>query len=352
MKSTIQAGTYTVYFEEKSFSALTDFLGKGSFSSIFILTDRNVKKHCLPILLKNAPALQKAKLITIKPGEQFKNIETAMTVWDSLTVLGADRHSLLINLGGGVVTDLGGFCASVFKRGISFVNIPTSSLAMADASVGAKTGIDYRGIKNHIGTFSDPSAVFIYPAFCKTLDQREYINGLAEVLKAAFISDHSLLALLNVKSKRHELFYRAIEIKNTIVKKDPKEKGLRKILNFGHTIGHAVESYFLGKKGKTVLHGEAIACGMIGESYIAYRLGLEKQTDHDFIRINCDKLFKRLELNEKQLVSIIALMKQDKKNKSGSIKLALVERPAVYHTEVDCSAQLIREALLYYIKGQ
>jgi 3-dehydroquinate synthase len=347
-KGVIKADSYSVFFETTAFTALQAFLKKKDFSQLFILTDTNVKKHCLPLLLK-IPALKKATIIVLKAGEVHKNLDSCQLVWDALTVKHADRDALLINLGGGVVSDIGGFCASVYKRGIGFINLPTTSLAMADASVGGKTGIDYHGFKNHIGTFCNPLAVFIYSGFCKTQSEREFNSGIAEILKAGFISFKKLAIRASASPGQHldTFIHHAVSIKNRIVLKDPKEKGLRKILNFGHTVGHALESFYLGKKNQ-LLHGEAIAIGMICESWVAWQMGRMKEKDFLFVKDALGSLFKKVKLKEADFPEILHLMQQDKKNKNGRIRLAVASEPRKYLLNLECSKDLLRQSLEYY----
>ena len=213
-------------------------------SKVFILTDENVAQFWLPeveywLNCKNAVE------IVIKAGEQHKNLQTVQRIWRTLMKQHADRNALLINLGGGVVTDLGGFAASTYKRGIKFINVPTTLLAMVDAAIGGKTGIDFGGGKNQIGTFAAAEDVIIDPVFLETLPQREICSGLAEMLKYGFVADSNLL---NVNLENYQQYITHCgEIKREIVRQDPTEKGLRKILNFGHTLGHAIESHCLTK---------------------------------------------------------------------------------------------------------
>ncbi|MCD6068250.1 MAG: 3-dehydroquinate synthase [Bacteroidetes bacterium] len=348
-KNAIIAGDYSIFFEDRPFAALKAFLKKNPFSQRFILTDTNVKKHCLPLLLASVPELKSADVIVVKAGEMHKDLGSCGLVWDALTKSNADRNALLINLGGGVVSDLGGFCASVYKRGIAFINLPTTLLAMADASVGGKTGIDYHSFKNHIGSFCDPQAVFIYDGFCETQSSREFTNGLAEVVKAGFIADKELVEkLTQPETELRELIRNAVVIKNTIVQKDPKEKNIRKILNFGHTIGHALESFYLDKKGKQLLHGEAIAIGMICESWIAWQLGLMKEKEFEFVKASIRLLFKKVRIDKKELPAIARLAQQDKKNRNGSIRLALIGKPGKPLVDVECNEALLKRSLQYY----
>lgn len=316
-----------------------------------ILVDKNTKKHCLPYLQKQCPELKKSAIITINNGEKFKTIKTVSSIWVALQKIKTDRNSTLICLGGGVVLDIGGFAASTFKRGINFINIPTTLLAQVDASIGGKTGIDLLGVKNQIGTFAHPSNTFIDAHFLTTLPKSEFKSGMAEVIKHALIADKKYWLALKQKSLSiDEIVYKSIKIKRNIVLKDPNEKGLRKILNFGHTIGHAIESYLLLTKKKNVLHGNAIAAGMICEAFIAQkknrisRAELIEITDYikqqyPFINISADA-------NNK----LMAFMLNDKKNEDGKINFSLVSLigTAVYDEFVE--TKTILAALAYYRK--
>jgi 3-dehydroquinate synthase len=243
------------------------------FSTVVILTDTNVAKHWLLPLKKSLK--KKTSEIIIKSGEKEKNIETVKKIWEKMLEFDLDRKSLLINLGGGVISDTGGFAASTFMRGIEFLNIPTTLLAQVDASIGGKVGIDFEEIKNAIGVFKKPSAVIIDVATLKTLPRRELVSAFAEIIKHGVISGREYFDLVTMKKpaefSQKELIKtikQSIKIKSDIVKKDPKEKNLRKVINFGHTVGHAIES-LSWKTDKPLLHGEAVAIGMIAESKLA-----------------------------------------------------------------------------------
>lgn len=247
MPSVIQLADYRVFIDN-SFTKFSDFIRRKEFSKIFILTDENTKKHCLPILLKGVKVLSKAKLIEIPSGEKHKNIETTQKIWLTLLENNADRKCLLINLGGGVIGDLGGWAAATYKRGINFIQIPTTLLAQVDASIGGKLGIDVWEFKNLIGAFQNPKAVFIFPNLLKALPEKELKNGFAEMIKHGIIADEKYLNRIlktNVDKKTdwEKLILPSLKIKKKIVEKDPEEKNIRKVLNFGHTIGHAVESF-------------------------------------------------------------------------------------------------------------
>ncbi|MGZ3867255.1 MAG: 3-dehydroquinate synthase, partial [Bacteroidia bacterium] len=222
----LNSAGYSVYFEKDAFSYLNEFLKESSFSSVFILCDTNTKRYCLPALLKKSAYLKKAKVFVMPAGEKHKHLDTVNKVWDHLLDNDADRNSLLISLGGGVVCDLGGFAASTFKRGINFIHLPTTLLAMADASVGGKTGVDFKGYKNLIGTITQPQGVFINEVFLKTLPQRQIKNGIAEIIKAALIANPALWKKFLAENDLSKIGFSqfindSVVVKNEIVKKDP-----------------------------------------------------------------------------------------------------------------------------------
>ena len=272
---TIQAATYPVHFQKDSYQELSNLIDKNNYSTIFILVDENTFEHCYPKFIQNLVTNKRIEVIEIESGEINKNIETCVGVWNAITELGGDRKSILITLGGGVITDLGGFVASCFKRGIDFINIPTTLLSMVDASVGGKTGVDLGVLKNQIGLFANPEMVFVDSTYLETVSDREIKSGTAEILKYGITYDIKLFNEIkdNKNLKISDLIFRSIEIKNEVVLQDPKEQNLRKILNFGHTLGHAIESFYLESKEKENLtHGEAIAIGMVCELYMSLKL--------------------------------------------------------------------------------
>jgi 3-dehydroquinate synthase len=271
------------------------------------------------------------EIIEFESGEENKNIETCVQIWNVLTELGADRKSLVINLGGGVVTDLGGFVASTFKRGIDFINIPTTLLAMVDASVGGKNGVDLGHLKNQIGVFNLPILVLVDTTYLETVPQNEMRSGLAEMLKHGLIFDKGYWEeFLDLKAINFadldQLIYRSVEIKNEIVTADPTEKNIRKSLNFGHTLGHAIESYFLENGNKTtLLHGEAIAVGMILESYISLDKNLISANEYVQIKTTIKSIFDNVVFTENDIEPILELLIHDKKNEYGTIQFALLD---------------------------
>lgn len=314
---------------DQDFSELNQYIEETGPSKIFILVDENTHEHCIPKLLANLETEIPYEIIEIEAGEEYKNIETAIQIWEILSEFEADRKSLMINLGGGVITDLGGFVASTYKRGIKFINIPTSLLAMIDASIGGKTGIDHQYIKNVIGTFADAEHIFVYTDFLKTLDFIELRSGFAEMLKHGLIADRTHWEeLITIEKLTAETIAPHIEnsmmIKENVVVKDFKEKNLRKILNFGHTIGHAIESLCL-QQGNIVPHGEAVALGMICETQLSYLEKLISQEKSETIIKNIKKFYPKITIENFSNHEILNLMFNDKKNDHGTINFSLVE---------------------------
>lgn len=350
--STIKSTSYTIYIGNKSFDALNTFLKKNTYSGYFLICDELTFEHCLPNLLFNCPALNEAEIIELESGERNKHLETCVQVWGALTDAGADKKSLIINLGGGVITDLGGFVASTFKRGIDFVNIPTTLLSMVDASVGGKTGVDFEDIKNHIGTTYEPKAVYVNPVFLETLSERHLKNGYAEIIKIALIADRDFWNDIKQSSTTahfysEELITHAIELKNTIVKKDLYEKDLRKSLNFGHSAGHALESAFL-KQQKDILHGEAVAFGIIIESIIAYDLKRITKKDLNEIIAYVHSIYPKLKLSHETKKLLMEYIFHDKKNEQGNLHFALPNGIGNYKLSGNIQKDLIEEALKTY----
>ncbi|HTA60884.1 MAG TPA: 3-dehydroquinate synthase, partial [Bacteroidia bacterium] len=321
-------------------------------SNVFILCDKNTQKHCLPLFLKENTGLKGTNIFSISAGEKYKTLDTALTCWNFLLENNAGKNSLLICFGGGVVCDLGGFIASTFKRGMQFINVPTTLLAMADASVGGKNGIDFNGYKNLIGTITQPQGVFIHEGFLKTLPTRQIKNGFAEIVKAALIGDKKLWKKFLSLSKLPEtsltsFIHDSVLVKNKIVLKDPTEKNIRKILNFGHTVGHAIESHFLDKKN-SLLHGEAIVIGMCVELCLGKILTLTspKTTIEAFLFFK--KHFTLQSFSEKEIAVFIMLMQHDKKNKNGQLNFALIEDVAKPLINISASTQDVKEAFNLY----
>ncbi len=351
---TIQATNYYVFFNETGYEKLASYLVPTHYSKIFILVDDNTSQYCLPHLLNNLATEIEIEIIELESGEVHKNIATCTEVWAALSELGADRKSIIINLGGGVISDLGGFVACTFKRGIDFINIPTTLLSMVDASIGGKNGVDLGNLKNQIGIIREPKAVIIDTEFLSTLSQREMRSGLAEMLKHGLIFDKNYWdKFKNLKDLStedlNELIHQSIEIKNTIVCEDLTENGIRKALNFGHTLGHGIESYFLENEDKTsLLHGEAIAAGMILESYISKEKGLLTNEEYHEIKYIINDIFERIEFNENDINQIIELLIYDKKNEFGKVQFALLDGIGKIKINQEADNELIFKAFEDY----
>ena len=350
--ATIKSTSYSIYIGNKSFDALNNFLSINKYSSYYIICDEHTFEFCLSTLLFHIPKLNDAEIIELESGEDKKTLETCLQVWGALTDTGADKKSLIINLGGGVITDLGGFVASTFKRGIDFINIPTTLLSIVDASVGGKTGVDFEGIKNHIGTTCEPKAVFINPLFLETLSERQIKNGYAEVIKIALIADakfwQELKKLKHAKEFCTEkIITKAVELKNAVVKKDLYEMDLRKSLNFGHSIGHALESALL-KFNKDILHGEAIAAGMIMEAELAKILKKISQKEYKEIIEYTTSIYKKIKITKEIEAQLLKYIMHDKKNEAANLCFALPNNIGHYNLACGIQMDLIKKVLSNY----
>ena len=319
-----------IIIKQNLINNINNFIDLSKFSKVAVLTDENL------INCGWLDKLQINSIIKIKSGEINKNLETVSHIWQQMSELQMDRKSLLINLGGGVVCDLGGFCASTYMRGIKFIQIPTTLLSQVDASVGGKTGFDFNGVKNLIGTFTEPEMVLIDSNTLTTLPKREYISGLAEVIKYGIIYDVEFFEYLkNGNIDNDYIIKKSCEIKEKVVLEDFKEGGLRKILNFGHTMGHSIESLSLETESP-LLHGEAVAIGMIAESYIAKEIGNLTNEEYELIK-NVIKQYDLPVVYNSDLEEIFLMLFKDKKNTSGKIKWVLPNGigKCVYDVEVD-----------------
>jgi len=326
---------------------LSSFLEKSRYSSIAVLVDEHTEEHCYPLIAGSIPQHQ---MMRVASGEEHKDLNTCGRIWHQLTQHKLDRHSLVIILGGGVLGDMGGFCAATYKRGVDFVILPTTLLAQVDASVGGKLGIDFEHLKNHIGLFQEPTSTLISTKFLKTLPPRELRSGFAEVIKHCLISDKAMWEVIRTKSLTEQdwdtLVRHSVEFKWSVVSEDPREKGLRKVLNFGHTVGHAVEAYFL-EKGARIFHGEAIAMGMICESYLAVKNGLLDEASLLQVSDYLLKIFGKVEL-PKNYEPFLELMAQDKKNKGNKILMALTKGIGQAVWDIEISEEEVKSSLSYY----
>ena len=339
--------------KEDQYSFLKEKIKSKDFNSVFVLVDENTDKHCLDVFI-NKSSIKEYNKIIIKAGEENKNIDTCIQIWKELNLQKADRKSLLINLGGGVLTDIGGFVGSPYLRGIKFINVPTTLLGMVDAAHGGKTGIDFLNLKNQIGVFSMPIDVILDSTYLKTLSKEEYLNGYAEVFKHSFLSDSeeiSFNSLINLDFFKDVDFIikKYSEVKNRIVKIDKYESDIRKVLNLGHTIGHALESYsHISNNIKTLKHGEAIIVGLITELYIS-------AIQNNFPLITVDKLkeisskyFEKINLSDDQLEQIFDLMIFDKKNNNGMVYFVLLDKNGKPLTDQKVEKKVFVDAFDYY----
>lgn len=328
--STIQTPHYSILLGVNSGKTLDAFLDTKTYSKLFVLMDENSYEFCYPVLSSDSEKLLDAELLQIDSGEDNKSIEIAAQLWESLTEFGADRHSLLINLGGGIVCDLGGFVASTYKRGMDFINIPTTLLAMVDASIGGKTGVNQGNFKNQIGLFSTPKQIIMDERYLETLPQVQILSAYAEMIKHGLISDDEYYEKLSsvklLKPKNLKAFIaRSIQIKKAIVEQDPTEKGLRKILNFGHSVGHAIESFFMNTKSP-LLHGEAVAIGMLAEAYLSHEILKMPVQDLKKIEQNIRFHFSHIRLRDNELNGISELVFHDKKKEGDSLNFSLLKQ--------------------------
>lgn len=343
----------SVYCNQGAWKELQKHLDIMNPSKIFVLVDENTEELCLPHFSDNA-GIKDFELLRISAGEAQKNINSCLELWNSLSLKGADRQSLLINLGGGVVTDMGGFVACTYQRGIRFINIPTSLLSMVDASVGGKTGVDLGVLKNQIGIIKNPEAVVIDTNFLKTLAENELLSGLAEVIKHGFIHSEYYLKKsfefdLEHPEKNESLIWESVLIKNQIISEDPTEKGIRKTLNYGHTLGHAIESYFLNNsERRSLLHGEAIAIGMILETYIS---SLVYNFPNEIRNLYCKKilrLFPKVSFTDNAIEKVLKLLIFDKKNSHGKVRFVLLSDIGKAQLNCEVPEDLIKDSFNYY----
>lgn len=352
--NTILSNNCQLFFNEKGLNYLIEILIPSNYSKIIVLVDENTNNYCLPNFLARLPTEIEIEIIEIEAGEEMKNVATCLELWQTLIDLGADRKSIILNLGGGVITDLGGFVACTFKRGIDFIHIPTTLLAMVDAAIGGKNGVDLGQLKNQIGVIKEPKAVVIDTIFLTTLPPREMRSGLAEMLKHGLIYDKNYWdEIKNVSNLNTDdldrLVYQSVQIKNEIVSQDLTEKGIRKSLNFGHTLGHAIESYFLENENKpTLLHGEAIAIGLILESYLSLELHLITKEEYAEIKYYISDIFEPVAFTSEDVEKIISLLIFDKKNEFGKNQFALLNGIGGISLNQNVSNSLIYKAFEDY----
>ncbi len=338
----------TIFFGDEAFAKLQEILDSGNFSKVFFLADENTHDKCLPYLLQSLDELPYYEVLEVEPGEESKSAEVLVQLWMALSELKADRDCLMVNVGGGMITDLGGFLAGTYLRGVSFVNIPTSLLAMVDASSGGKTGINLNHLKNRVGLFLNPLATCILPEFLETLPYRERRSGFAEMLKHGLIADAGYWKELTEFDIEEDIpteamIARSVEIKQNIVAQDFRESGIRKALNFGHTVGHAIETASL-ETNNPLMHGEAIVLGMIAEIHLS-----EKYTALDpEAAMECIQKLKAIYHDVSMDFDadyLVKLMRTDKKNKRSQIHFSLLREVGEAVVDVSVKEEGIREVL-------
>ncbi len=335
-------------------SDLQNFLTTLKYDKLFVLTDTNTRELCYP-LIADVPALQSAPVITVEAGDTHKSLEALSHIWMRLSTEGASRNSLLVNLGGGMITDMGGFAGATFKRGLKTVNIPTTLMASVDAAVGGKTGINFNGLKNEIGAFYPPECVFIDCKFLQTLDRANLLSGYAEMIKHALISSMNTYASVLLFDLDLPMDYeflnqmvaQSVAVKERIVAEDPKEQGIRKALNFGHTIGHAFESLSF-MKNRPLLHGHAVAAGIVGELYLSYKLCGFPMTHLSQVVHYIKEYYSPFVFDCKDYETLYELMTHDKKNEGGIINFTLLAQIGEVRINQQVSKEKVLESLDFY----
>lgn len=306
-----------------------------------IMVDENTFNHCLPRLVQQVEPLQEAEFVEVPVGEEAKSPEVAMQVWQTLLDGGADRQTVIVNHGGGCVSDLGGYVAAGYMRGLRYINVPTTLVAMVDAAIGGKTAVNFGGVKNSLGHFHFPSLTVVDTAFLASLDQQQILSGMMEMVKTAAVCDATLLeSLLESDTLSKRQIVEVAHIKSRIVKADPYDRGVRRILNFGHTFGHAIELH------SQLPHGIAVGVGMLAAMYLSVKkVGL----DEGLYRRYGAWLRQRIELPHYTLhdtEAMLPLMHHDKKNAEGEIRCVLLAEPGAAVTPVSVSDNEVRDALL------
>ena len=346
----IKSNNYSIFFSDSGFKEFDNLIQLNKYSKIFVHVDTNTKKYCLDIFIKKIKSIE-FEIIESVAGEENKNLESCINLWSIISKKRGDRRSLIINLGGGVVSDMGGFVASTFKRGIDYINVPTTLLAIVDASVGGKTGVDFQFLKNQIGTFYEPKMVVVDPIFINTLSKQEVLSGYAEIFKHSLIVKSELFEKL-IKQKDFyypelELIKESITIKNSIVLADRNEIKERKALNFGHTLGHAIETNSL-IKNKKLLHGFAISIGFILEGYLSNLLFGFPIENLESIKNHIIKKYGKTVFSKNDILSIQELLIHDKKNSHGKTKFLLLKNLGEPVYDVEVEKYLIQKAFDFY----
>lgn len=340
--------TDNILFSSNPGHDLKKFLEEKNYSTIAVLTDNNTALCCYPKIQSFLPLHQ---TINIPSGEEHKTISTCETIWSKMTDFTLDRHSVMIIIGGGVLGDMGGFCAATYKRGVDFVLIPTTLLSQVDASIGGKLGIDFKHFKNHIGVFQTPVFTLLDSGFLQTLPEAEMRSGFAEVIKHALIADLEMWKEIQKKSILDQswdvLLKHSVNVKLNVVIQDPYEKGLRKILNAGHTIGHAVETYLLKTKRK-ILHGEAVAVGLVCEGFLSREKGMITQREFEEIKHYILKVFGKVKFESGEEEGITKLTTQDKKNKENKVLCVLLDGIGKARWDCEIRPEEVKRALAFY----
>lgn len=348
----IDTGTYPLEIGPLSESTFESLLKeKYSDCTILILVDENSQENCLYALINQFDILSNAEVMQLPSGEEHKQMEIVEQVWEALTEYRITRHDLIINLGGGMITDMGGFIASCYKRGIDFINIPTTLLGMVDASIGGKTGVNLGSFKNQIGLFSYPQALYVDPVFLDTLPDDELLSGLAEMLKHGIITDRTLFNRVAAVIKEEaeideELLKDSIEVKNSIVKEDPTEKGVRKKLNFGHTAGHVIEGHFINKE--RITHGHCVALGMVIEAFISVKKELLSQEEFEELSELILKYYELPKFSDDDILAMIGMLDNDKKNQGGKILCCLLKSIGECVIDVEVTEQEFLETFFHF----
>lgn len=353
MKPIILCDSPMVCFGENLSAVINQWITQNNFSSFFILADKNTAEACLPILVRESDVLKSASLCTVEAGEYSKSISVCETLWKYMLQKGADRQTLILGLGGGVIGDLGGFIASTFMRGVAYIQVPTSLLAMVDASIGGKTGINFEGTKNMIGTFQQPRAIFSDSLFLKTLPDDEKKSGFAEMVKHGLIEggDHWEEILTTYPADNIEcspLLLKSIRLKLDITQRDFKESGLREVLNLGHTIAHALEALYL-EKNLQLHHGFAVAAGILIEAELSFISSFGLNSFHTAqIRNYVMSRFPHVSFSQNEIDRLIELIGFDKKNKFGKVSFSLLKKPGDVHLNANPPIENIKKALEIY----
>ncbi|MFH1159999.1 MAG: 3-dehydroquinate synthase [bacterium] len=359
----VKTERYPVCLGEEAFVHLEKELARyrKSKSPVFILTDSNTLRFCLPVLTDRCPELRQAQVLTVEAGEDRKTLSSAEFLWNELARLQVNRQALLISLGGGMVTDLGGFVASGFHRGIDCIHVPTTLIGQIDAAIGGKTGVNLDSLKNQVGTYYSPRGVYCWPGFFATLGKDQLRSGLAEVTKTALIRDErfwrwlsrkpveEILSIPFTENGWKEILLQTVRIKLEIVRQDPFERNRRKLLNFGHTVGHAMESLAL-RRGTPVLHGEAVAAGILCECFLSEQLaGLDPGQSTTIVNWLL-KGFGKIGISSGDVPELLALMGHDKKNRNQELRFTLLSRPGQGKINQSCDPARIVGALTRYLE--